>query len=338
MGIFRLVLAVMVAMSHMDIYFKERNLGIIAVVSFLLLSGYVMTALINKHYSSAKMIPSFYLDRVIRLYPQFLFYFAICSILAITLLPGSKAANAVNFQNIASSLAIIPMGYYMYGVTTPEIIPPAWSLGLEATFYLLFPLLLILKLRRVTFILSITIFTAACCGIIDTDIYGYRLLPGVLFIFLIGSFIISGSKIDKLLIAIALGLSISIYIGISIGAIEKANYNLDVTAGLIVGLPVIYFLSMIRHHKIDEFFGNISYGIFLNHFVFMHIAHYMGIKIFSGWQAGLLITCSFLLSVASYYLIERPALRLRHKLRSQPHAVSGMATTTVLANNGSDVN
>jgi peptidoglycan/LPS O-acetylase OafA/YrhL len=50
------------------------QIGVVAVISFLLISGFVMTALIEKHYFSINLIGKFYLDRMLRLLPQFYFY------------------------------------------------------------------------------------------------------------------------------------------------------------------------------------------------------------------------------------------------------------------------
>lgn len=105
------------------------------------------------------------------------------------LLPGTPQAAALTLENIATSLPILPLGFYMFGVTLPEILPPAWSLGLEMCFYLLIPFLILYKMRGVAFTLSVTVFMGASLGYLDTDIYGYRLLPGVLFIFLGGSYL-----------------------------------------------------------------------------------------------------------------------------------------------------
>ena len=51
MGYYRLILALLVAASHAGLTFGRFNPGEIAVVSFFLLSGYVMTALIDRHYA-----------------------------------------------------------------------------------------------------------------------------------------------------------------------------------------------------------------------------------------------------------------------------------------------
>jgi len=74
MGIFRLLLAISVLISHTQRTYFGLNLGVVAVISFLMLSGFVMTILIEKHYNSSRLVPSFYLDRAMRLQPQYLFY------------------------------------------------------------------------------------------------------------------------------------------------------------------------------------------------------------------------------------------------------------------------
>lgn len=52
----------------------------VAVISFFILSGYVMSILIDKYYKNPAAIPSFYLDRAARLFPQFLFYMILVSL------------------------------------------------------------------------------------------------------------------------------------------------------------------------------------------------------------------------------------------------------------------
>jgi peptidoglycan/LPS O-acetylase OafA/YrhL len=68
------------------------------------------------------------------------------------------------------------------------IIPQAWSLGLELSFYAIIPFLIIYRpLAKWSVAISIGIFALAFFGIISPDTYGYRLLPGTLFIFFAGT-------------------------------------------------------------------------------------------------------------------------------------------------------
>ncbi len=70
----------MVAMSHAGFRIHGYNPGVVAVISFYLLSGNVMTMLLEKYYKQPSAIPTFYLDRAARLFPQFLFYMVLASV------------------------------------------------------------------------------------------------------------------------------------------------------------------------------------------------------------------------------------------------------------------
>ncbi|MFS2113618.1 acyltransferase family protein [Herbaspirillum frisingense] len=317
MGALRLLLAILVALSHMGISVAGHNPGVVAVFSFLAISGYVMTALIDKNYRQISSIPSFYLDRALRLYPQFLFYFVLSSLVIYFYLPASAAFNSLTWENIVPSLAIAPLGLYMFGITSPEIVPPAWSLGLEAFFYLIIPFLLIWKLRDVAFVISLVISLIAATGLINTDVWGYRLLPGVLFVFLCGSYVFHQEKKGRVLIIFAWGVYAVLFAFIKCGFVRESPSNVEIAMGVLIAIPAIYFFSQLGQHKIDEFLGNISYGVFLNHFVFIYL--FQGLKMDAPYSSvrslALLLALSFFTSFLSYFLVERPALRLRHKLR-----------------------
>ena len=74
MGIYRLLLSIFVAFSHMGITFYGYNPGVFAVISFFLLSGYAMRILIEKYYTEPFSVSGFYIDRAIKLFPQYIFY------------------------------------------------------------------------------------------------------------------------------------------------------------------------------------------------------------------------------------------------------------------------
>ncbi|WP_223456468.1 MULTISPECIES: acyltransferase family protein [unclassified Pseudomonas] len=316
MGAYRLLLAVLVAVSHMGKTFMGLNPGVIAVISFLIISGFVMTSLIERNYKAPEKVGLFYLDRALRLYPQFLFYFAVSCAVIYFLLPGTPQAAELTLRNIAASLAIVPLGFYMFGAAGSWILPPAWSLGLEMCFYLVIPFLIIYRARGVAFALSVVVFMVACLGFINTDLYGYRLLPGVLFMFLCGSYLYKAQPKD---LAIAAGTAVAaalMFAAIMAGWIERRPFNAEVTAGIALGVPAVYLLTKLKYHRIDEFLGNISYGVFLNHYVVMYFLHAIGSVAYDGAIVATVLALSLLLSGVSYYCVERPALKLRHALRA----------------------
>jgi peptidoglycan/LPS O-acetylase OafA/YrhL len=242
----------MVAVSHLGKMFMGFNPGVVAVISFLLISGFVMTSLIERNYKAPGKVGLFYLDRALRLYPQFLFYFVVSCAVIYFLLPGTPQAAELTVKNIAASLAIVPLGFYMFGASGIWILPPAWSLGLEMCFYLVIPFLLIYRARGVAFALSVAVFIPACLGLINTDFYGYRLLPGVLFIFLCGSYLY---KPQAKGLAIAGGTAVAaalIFVAIMAGWIERRPFNAEVAAGIAVGIPVVFLLSGVSYYCVER--------------------------------------------------------------------------------------
>ncbi|WP_434706282.1 acyltransferase [Pseudomonas sp. Z1-12] len=316
MGAYRLLLAMLVAVSHMGVTFLGLNPGVVAVVSFLIISGFVMTSLIEKTYNTPGQIGLFYIDRLLRLYPQFLLYFVLSCVVIHFLLPGTPQAAALTLENIATSLPILPLGFYMFGITVPEILPPAWSLGLEMGFYLLIPFLILYKTRGIAFALSVTVFMVASLGYLDTDIYGYRLLPGVLFIFLCGSYLYRAQAKGLSMVSVTLLVAALMFLAIVAGIIPRRPFNAEVTLGITLGLPAVFLLSRLKRHRLDEFLGNISYGVFLNHFVVMYVLRAFWPVAYSGLIITVVLVLSFALSGISYYGIERSALKLRHALRA----------------------
>jgi peptidoglycan/LPS O-acetylase OafA/YrhL len=315
-GFYRLLLAILVAISHMGKTVAGLNPGVIAVISFLIISGLVMTSLIERNYNSPEKIRLFYVDRALRLYPQFLLYFFTSCAVIYFLHPNTPYAADLTAANIAWSLPIIPMGFYMFGVAGTELLPPAWSLGLEMCFYLVIPFLFIFKARGVAFALSVAVFLAACFGAINTDVYGYRLLPGVLFIFLCGSYLY---KTQAKGLAIAAGTAFAavlLFLAIMGGTVPRLPFNAEVTAGIALGIPAVFLLSKLKFHRMDEFFGNISYGVFLNHFVVMYLFRAFWPVAYDAHVVLAVLALSFVLSGLSYYYIERPALKLRQALRA----------------------
>ncbi|WLH33596.1 acyltransferase [Pseudomonas sp. FP2196] len=315
MGAFRLLLAVLVAVSHMGKTIAGLNPGVVAVISFLIISGFVMTSLIERNYYTPEKISLFYLDRALRLYPQFLLYFGMSCAVIYWLLPGTGQAAELTFSRIASSLAIVPLGFYMFGVASTWILPPAWSLGLEVCFYLLIPFLLIFRLRGVAFVLSVSVFLVACFGYIDTDTYGYRLLPGALFMFLCGSYLYGARARGMVIAASTAGVVALIFVAIMTGLIERRPFNAEVTLGIALGIPAVYLLTRFKFHRVDELLGNISYGVFLNHFVVMYALHALWPADYDAQRVITVLMLSLLLSCVSYYYVERPVLALRHRLR-----------------------
>jgi peptidoglycan/LPS O-acetylase OafA/YrhL len=80
--------------------------------------------------------------------------------------------------------------------------------------------------------------------------------------------------------------------------------------GIVIGISTVAFLQQRPFGTIDELLGNLSYGVFLNHFLMIWLADHFSIS-------RLFVPIAALIAAAvSYKLIEEPALRWRRHLRN----------------------
>lgn len=320
LGTFRLILALLVALSHVDFRVVGLNPGVIAVVCFYLISGYVMAGLIQRHYPLSAAAPAFYLDRALRLLPQYTFYLVLTFGWQ-TLHPLQTPFLAVPpvAGDIFNNLLIVPLNYYMFnGSDRYTLIPPAWSLGAEIQFYLVAPFLLLWPKRMyVVGVFSLGIYLAALGGFIHSEWFGYRLLPGVLLFFLLGAYLRqchchrqhARAALSSLLLVIAVGLTSSVLF--TQGSLRHA-YNLETLLGLAIGTVLLQALARLARTDWDELAGNISYGVFLNHFLVLWTIFPQGV---TPWQyPGFLVICITLAWLTQRY-IEQPLLKARQKFR-----------------------
>ena len=158
MGKLRLVLALLVVFSHIKLeYFTNLgwepgsigryNSGSVAVVNFFAISGFVMAALWEKYFEPGregnrlKKIGIFYVDRLVRLFPQFFFYSVVALFFIQVLNIQSSNWENIDLGVLIHNLTMLPLGFNMFLNSRTVLIPQAWSLGLELTFWIAQPFL-----------------------------------------------------------------------------------------------------------------------------------------------------------------------------------------------------
>ncbi|MFZ2169566.1 MAG: acyltransferase [Methylococcaceae bacterium] len=278
MGALRFLLACTVLISHLGLRMIDLNPGAIAVIVFYLLAGHVVARLWGKWRHLPDALGRFYRDRAWRILPQYIVALVFATLVWFNGAQSSFVAIRPGWSDWLANMLIVPLNFYMYtGQDSFTLIPPAWSLAAEIQFYLLAPLLLSLKLSNLlkAFCGSLGIFALAQMQILDTDFYGYRLIPGVLFIFLLGAlfeFAYRHKQLRKLIIVLwALNL---IYLLFLSNAGHYRPYNKEVALGLTVAMPLLALLNKPKSDKrsyyystrLDRRLGELSYGVFLYHF------------------------------------------------------------------------
>lgn len=140
-GTYRLILASLVALSHFGLVINRFNPGQWSVLSFYVLSGFLMEHQFCKLSTTGKPI-TFYVDRLLRVFPV---YAAVLLFVVFLAHP--------TWWILLINASLIPLNYsYFTGV--PVMVGPAWSLACEAQFYLLVPLFVRAKTSTIRWLTS----------------------------------------------------------------------------------------------------------------------------------------------------------------------------------------
>lgn len=144
----RLVLALMVVLGHAKLLSGTAwpqfpfNFADAAVDSFFVVSGY----LIAGSYERCHGLSIFYLRRLFRLYPMYLFVVLAQTAAMLALLPGGPFSEPVATLRYVAANAVLAnfaqydIGGVLAGLPNPGINPSLWTLKIEIGFYLIVPL------------------------------------------------------------------------------------------------------------------------------------------------------------------------------------------------------
>jgi peptidoglycan/LPS O-acetylase OafA/YrhL len=313
--------------------------GVLGVTVFFVISGYLITKLLLKELDTTGSIrlKHFYVRRAFRIFPAFYVYLAFIGVLW---------SMGLVQQTLGSYIAAFTYTWNYYPYTSGWTLGHVWSLCIEEQFYLCWPLLLLWagKVRGLRIAICIILLAPFIRVVtyefaplmrghlgmmlhtrIDTLLFGCALailaqdpvfvgrlqrlcqplfLGGLLFFVLFVSPVLSarfGGSYDEPIQHTLLGASISLLLFYCIQWPES-----------LVGR--VLNLSPMRH------LGVISYSVYLWQQIFdgnrpLVQTHYLGLTLLF-----ILLTAE-----ASYWGIERPALRLRRRIeeRADQHVLRG---------------
>lgn len=304
------------------------SLGKEFVILFFVLSGFSIAYSLNKGHLKSQ----FYLRRVIRIYPPYVFALAWAFIVFKYLQHFAPMALAPGSQSVFHSLKSTILNF-LY-VDNGSLIAQFWSLKYEVLFYILIPLFILkrdfyliasLIIEIISFILNWRNVTG---GLILT-----RFILDYNFYFAIGIFcfhyynrirryLIFKSKFSFYLAAIVLFLIIVIF---KFWVGDGENKITFFLASLFSVIMIFNFLYYKLQNRFLIFFGKISYSTYISHFA--SIILLLGIFLQTGiinstdiqnkflWLTA--VPFALVISYVFYLIIEKPTKQLLNRLRKR---------------------
>lgn len=329
----RFFFAFMVLLSHFpfpfnNVFYKIFSNGSVGVSFFFILSGFILTHNYEGRFASGYNKQKFWIDRVIRIYPVHLIFLSFFALYYIC----TESLFSHFFLKYLSHFLLI-QNYIPIKEVYSSFNKPAWSICCELFFYFLFPFLVLrIKKHAIIFLIVILIFPIILY-LMNTDgsmyigISPFFRLPD----FIVGIFSYKIYKWAKPKFNNLSLLSTSVIEVVSIVILVSSLYlfsGMDYYRVFpIFWLPMVIFIivmslstgvfSKIISHKVLIYLGEISYSIYMSHYLIITVAttYLRDSIIFKNRISALIfiVLATTIISSISYHLIE---MKLGKKLKS----------------------
>ncbi|MCP1488004.1 peptidoglycan/LPS O-acetylase OafA/YrhL [Pseudomonas fluorescens] len=318
--------------------------GYVGVDIFFVISGFLMTKIIlGKIERGQFSVIDFLRARLLRIYPPML------ALLAVGVVSGYFFLNPDDYKILAgraiyavASISNIrfytdSLDYFAADQSSNWLLH-LWSLAVEVQFYLIFPLLLCLvRSRRIALSLLMVLFTVSLLFCVwltpHSQSAAFFLLPTRVWEFVAGGLAyISGPYLSVWMRKILAGAGLALIAASIFFLRESMAFPGWLAIIPVLGTALVIAAereSKILSNPISQFFGTISYSLYLWHWpVWVAARQY---RIEPGPQTAFLLLCiSILLAFLSYQLVEKPVNNLRHKQWRQRVSVVLASLTTCL--------
>ncbi|HEY5371566.1 MAG TPA: acyltransferase [Hanamia sp.] len=307
---------------------RLTSLGKEFVILFFILSGFSIAYSLSKGHSKSQ----FYLRRIIRIYPPYVFALAWAFVVFKYLQCFTPKALAIGSESVFSSFKATVLNF-LY-VDNGSLIIQFWSLKFEVIFYILIPLFIF---RRNYYLVASLIIEIISFFLNWRDVSGSNILSQFIldynfyfaigvFCFhhynIIGSYFIFKNKIRFFLAAIFLFL---LMVAFKFWVGDGENKVTFLIAGLFSIIMIFNFLYFKIKNGILMFLGKISYSIYISHFASVMLL--LGIFLQTGIINSVDIQNKFLwltaipfaigLSYLFYLIIEKPTKEILNKMRKK---------------------
>ncbi|ASU36714.1 acyltransferase family protein [Mucilaginibacter xinganensis] len=313
--------------------------GKLGVQLFFVMSAFTLCYTGSKLPLNRKAAVAFYIKRLFRIAPMY--YLAIIGYYYVAKIT-SNIAGAKSLGDIVSYTKwnVLSNVLFLHGLYPPgnnSIVPGGWSIGCEMLFYLLFPFLMHLTRISKGYLLAIQ---AVFCfvlyafllaaklnghqGVGGESSFAYYFLGNQMPTFLLGIalfFFWRSNKFYNVLLFASVAGVIAIALFIYFGSSAWVWVILPPVAGVLSCL-LAKLVSKIHINKIFTSIGQVSYSMYIFHFVFVWTAIELLRRSGLNWGANLsaivtfcfVVVSSFLFSKITYKLIEVPFVKIGRNL------------------------
>jgi peptidoglycan/LPS O-acetylase OafA/YrhL len=357
MGSLRFLLAISVAYGHAGDFLGFPLVpGDTAVQCFYAISGFYMTLVLNEKYRPESSSYSLFIsNRFLRLFPAYSAVLLLTLLLALVVSSVSRSADlpfVIAWHSLTSidwfsAALLIGSQIVMWGQdlylfftlkhgalsfwpdfhTAPQplypllVIPQAWTLGLEFSFYLIAPFVVRRSVAAIMIVFTTSLGVRLCLQFwfgYQGDPWSYRFFPSELAVFLIGALAYRVYKLPTIgfdgrsyrLFAIAiLCLAAVLLINRWHGGSRIASVAFWALA--VGAIPFLFRTTMDK--TIDRYLGELSYPIYICHFLviwFLDAVTTFGSSVTRGSS---IIVMTLIVSAALYQAIDRPVDAWRHR-------------------------
>ncbi|EPR36125.1 acyltransferase 3 [Alkalidesulfovibrio alkalitolerans DSM 16529] len=350
MGLVRLFLALAVYFSH-DPFCGVRLLpGGVAVQAFFVISGFYMALILREKYAGAPL-SLFYGNRALRLAPTYFLVLA-CSAAALHFLSAAPLAGPRDFGAAMSGpawpmiawsnlllwgdellflFALDPAsgtfrfapGGDVTGAYVFLLVPQAWSLSMEMSFYLLAPFLV--RMRARTLVAIVLASLALRAGLLfatpGAELLARKIFFSEMWLFLLGMLAYEVHVANR-----ARAAAKSLGLALFFGAMALAALFSGLPPVLKTPLWAACFALAVPHafrlsaaNRLDRFLGDLSYPFYIVHFLVISLVSRLADEPWGGTALALSLAAAVLLHLA----LERPIDRWRQARAARGAAEAG---------------
>ncbi len=329
LGFFRFYLALFVVYSHLAGEGRFKYAGGYAVFGFYIVSGYLMTYLMNRRYGYSKIgMQQYAINRFLKIFPV---YWLVAVVTLTFLLLGFVSVHPAmrspsTAHEIFSNIFILGLSptFDTSGMTMARLVPPAWALHIELCFYIAIGLFLGRSKQIVVAWFAVaSVYHAVAWG---AGWERYASLMAASLPFSVGALIFHfGHRLSGLfprseLFAVCLLFGYPVLV-LAVGYLPMsaehipAYLNIGVCAVLVV---VLKDLRLAKFKRVDEFLGGLSYPVYLTHWLVGSLLARYTATAASPKLFMMSLPAILAVSVAMVRFIDRPLNAIRATASSPP--------------------